>query len=188
MTAANLGRDLLPNGEARFPFIPFRYGTSLGTCRCESRWGGHRPPQRLGFLRCAHRLRHCGGEGVEHRDSHPGTIRSLRRSDSRGFQRRRHLVLCNLRQGAACRPFRHYQLPFRETGPVPHDEGQLRSKECLSFSHRAEVQSPLPVQDGRSGRTRQDFSSRQKRFYKRLWTRRATVEKLGCYYPFARRF
>src|SRR5215469_18477598 len=30
-TAANLSRDLSPNGEARFPLIPFRYGSSLRT-------------------------------------------------------------------------------------------------------------------------------------------------------------
>jgi hypothetical protein len=50
-TEPNLSRDLPPSGEVCFPFIPFRYGTSLGTGTYADRWGGRRPPQRSGVLR-----------------------------------------------------------------------------------------------------------------------------------------
>ena len=54
--AANLGRDLPLYGEEHFPFIPFRYGTSLGTGRFVNRWGGRCPPQPNGLCAAAHRV------------------------------------------------------------------------------------------------------------------------------------
>ena len=62
---ASLGRDLPPNWEARFPFIPFRYGASLRTGSSGSRWGRHRPPQRLSVCAAAHRLLSSTGRAFE---------------------------------------------------------------------------------------------------------------------------
>jgi hypothetical protein len=54
--AANLRRDLPPYGEACFPFIPFRCGTSLRTGGFASCWGGRCPPQQQAFCAAAHQL------------------------------------------------------------------------------------------------------------------------------------
>jgi len=62
--AANLGRDLPPNGEGRFPFIPFRYGSSLRTGRFGSHWGGRCPPQWRCCSATAHRLPPRIGQAV----------------------------------------------------------------------------------------------------------------------------
>lgn len=61
--AANLGRDLPPCGEERFPLIPFRYSTASGTGLLVAVEDRGALPNDTGFCAAAPRLPAAQAQG-----------------------------------------------------------------------------------------------------------------------------